>query len=376
MRDVFQVQDDIASSIANALRVTLAPRAPQNPSGVRQGTADLAAYDLYLRGRYFFHQRGSDALERAAGYFEQAIARDPTFARAHAGVADALGLLPIYGATPADSAFPLARQAAERALSLDSTLAEAHTTLGLILKSTGEWDSSAVAFRRSLALDSTYATTHQWLAETYIITGRLDDAVTELQRARELEPLSAIVNAELCYALGMVKRFDQAIPAGQRAIELDSTLWTGHAFLGFVHLFQGDARTGVQRLETAVRLGKGIDPLIGALAYAYAKAGDAARARSILSPVESRAQRAGGSPVAVAMAYAGLGENDRALEWLERAARERDPWLYAMSINAPVYAAIWSDPRFAEIARIMKLDPAAMTRTGSLVSERRQNVNP
>jgi tetratricopeptide (TPR) repeat protein len=184
------------------------------------------------------------------------------------------------------------------------------------------------------------------------------------------------VNAELSYALGMAGRFDEAIPAGQRAIELDSTLWTGHAFLGFVHLFQGDARRGVERLEAAVRLGKGIDPLVGALAHAYAKAGDAARARSILTPVEARAQRPGGSPVALAMAYAGLGEHDRALEWLERAARARDPWLYAMSINAPVYATIWSDPRFAEIARIMKLDPAAMTRSGSVVSQRRQNVNP
>jgi eukaryotic-like serine/threonine-protein kinase len=376
MRDVFQVQDDIASSIANALRVTLAPRAAPNPSGTQQGTSDLAAYDLYLRGRYFFHQRGSDALRRAADYFEQAIARDPNFARAHAGVADALGLLPIYGTTPADSAFPLARKAAERALALDSTLAEAHTTLGLILKSTGEWEPSAVAFRKSLSLDSTYATTHQWLAETYLITGRLEEAVAELRRARDLEPLSAIVNAELGYSLGMLGQYDEAIAAGQRAIELDSTLWTGHAFLGFVHLFKGDARPAAQRLEAAVRLGQGIDPLVGALAHAHAKAGDPARARALLPPIEARAARPGGSPVALAMAYTGLGELDRALSWLERGARERDPWLYAMSINAPVYAALWSDPRFADIARIMKLDPAAMTRAGSVVSERRQNVNP
>ena len=169
MKDVFAVQDDISGSIANALRVALAPAAGANGGPPARtalaGTEDLVAYDLYLRGRYFWHQRGNDALHRAADYFGQAIDRDPTFARAYAGLADALGLLPIYGTTPADSAFPLARRAAERALQLDSTLAEAHTTLGLILKSTGEWEPAAAEFRRGLALDSTYATGHQWYAE-------------------------------------------------------------------------------------------------------------------------------------------------------------------------------------------------------------------
>jgi len=143
MKDVFAVQDDISGSIANALRVALAPAPAENGTNrgpptrtALAGTEDLVAYDLYLRGRYFWHQRGNDALHRAADYFGQAIDRDPTFARAYAGLADVLGLLPIYGTTPADSAFPLARTAAERALQLDSTLAEAHTTLGLILKST------------------------------------------------------------------------------------------------------------------------------------------------------------------------------------------------------------------------------------------------
>ncbi|MEP7347884.1 MAG: protein kinase, partial [Gemmatimonadaceae bacterium] len=181
MADVFQVQDDIAGSIAGALRLTLGER--PSPNGPRRGTADLAAYDLYLRGRFFWNQRGAVALQRAAGYFEQAIARDPKYAQAHAGLADALGLLPIYGTTPADSAYPLARAAVERALALDSTLAEAHTTLGLILKSTGKWDSAGAAFRRALALDSTYATAHQWYSENLIITGRPAEAVVELTRA-------------------------------------------------------------------------------------------------------------------------------------------------------------------------------------------------
>jgi serine/threonine-protein kinase len=366
MKDVFQVQDDIASSIAGALRVALAP-APNGKTGLPAGTApagteDLAAYDLYLRGRYFWHQRGNDALHRAAEYFGQAIDRDPTFARAYAGLADALGLLPIYGTTPADSAFPLARRAAEKALALDSALAEAHTTLGLILKSTGEWEPAAMELRRGIALDTTYATAHQWYAEVLIITGRVREAVTELERARELEPLSPVINAELGYALGLAGRYQDGMLAGQRAVELDSTLWTGHAFLAFTRLFAGDYPAAVTGFRRAVRLGQGLDPLVGALAFSLAKTGQADSARSVLSPAERRANGRGGSPVALAMGYAGLGDRDAALTWLERGAREKDPWLYAMSINAPIFDSIREDPRFAESARTMKLDPAVMAK--------------
>ena len=366
MKDVFQVQDDIAGSIAGALRMALAPT-PNKRQGlatgtVPAGTEDLAAYDLYLRGRYFWHQRGNDALHRAADYFGQAIGRDPTFARAYAGLADALGLLPIYGSTPADSAYPLARKAAEKALSLDSTLAEAHTTLGLILKSTGEWEPAAAEFRRGLALDGTYATGHQWYAEVLIITGRVHEAVAELERARDLEPLSPVINAELGYALGLAGRYQDGILAGQRAVELDSTLWTGHAFLAFTHAFASEYPEAVAGFQRAVRLGQGIDPLLGALAFSLAKTGQTDSARAVIAPAETRAKGRGGSPIAMAMAYTGLGNRDAALTWLTRAAREKDPWLYAMSINAPIFDAIRDDPRFAIAAATMKLDPAAMAK--------------
>jgi serine/threonine-protein kinase len=363
MKDVFDVQDDIARSIAGALQVALAPRSGGGGNTTAPaGTKDLGAYDLYLRGRYFWHQRGNDALHRAAEYFGQAIDRDPTFARAYAGLADALGLLPIYGTTPADSAYPLARKAAEKSLELDSTLAEAHTTLGLILKSTGEWEPAAVEFGRALALDSTYATAHQWFAEVLIITGRVREAVTQLERARDLEPLSPVINAELGYALGLAGRYQEAILAGQRAVELDSTAWTGHAFLAFTHVFAGEYPPAVEGFRRAVRLGAGLDPLVGALAYALARNGQADSARAVIAPAEARAKGRGGSPVAMAMAYAGLGDRDAALRWLDRAAREKDPWLYAMSINGSVFDSIREDPRFAEAAKVMKLDPAVMAK--------------
>ena len=367
MKDVFAVQDDIAGSIVGALRMQLSPTATPQTTGAqggpaRSGTEDLVAYDLYLRGRYFWHQRGHESLQRGADYFQQAIDRDPKFARAYAGLADVLGLLPIYGSTPADSAFPLARRAAERALELDSTLAEAHTTLGLILKSTGEWTEATTRFHRGIALDSNYATGHQWFAEVLIITGRVRDAIVELERARDLDPLSPVINAELGYTLGLAGRYRDGIAAGRRAVELDSTLWIGHAFLAFTHAFAGDNAAALAGFERAVKLGQGIDPLLGTLAYTLAKTGRADSARRVLAPVEKRASAGGGSPIAVAMAYAGLGERDAALAWLGRAVQQKDPWLYAMSINAAVFDSIRGDPRFAEAARGMKLDPAVMTK--------------
>ena len=165
------------------------------------------------------------------------------------------------------------------------------------------------------------------------------EAVRELERARNLEPLSPVINAELGYTLGVAGRYQEAMRAGQRAVELDSTLWIGHAFLAFTHTFANEYAPAVTGFERAVKLGQGIDPLVGALALVVARSGKADSARKLLAPVEARAQRRGGSPVAVAMAYAGLGDHNAALTWLERAAREKDPWLYAMSINAPIFAS-------------------------------------
>lgn len=195
-----------------------------------------------------------------------------------------------------------------------------------------------------------------------IITGHVREAVAELERARDLEPLSPVINAELGYTLGLAGRYQDGILAGQRAVELDSTLWTGHAFLAFTHAFANEYAAAVDGFRRAVKLGSGLDPLVGALAFSLAKTGQVDSARAMLAPVEARAKGRGGSPIAMAMAYTGLGQKDAALTWLMRAAQEKDPWLYAMSINAPVFDAIRDDPRFADAARTMKLDPAAMAK--------------
>ena len=194
-----------------------------------------------------------------------------------------------------------------------------------------------------------------------IITGHVRDAVAQLERARDLEPFRPS-STPSWGTLGLAGRYQDGILARQRAVELDSTLRTGHAFLAFTHAFAGEYPAAVAGFQRAVRLGQGLDPLLGALAFSLAKTGQTDSARAVIASAEARAKGRGGSPIAMAMAYTGLGDRNAALTWLSRAAQEKDPWLYAMSINAPVFDVIRADPRFAQAATTMKLDPIVMAK--------------
>ena len=368
--DVFEVQNEIASSIVAALAPRLVARAGETASGVvapaaTRRTRDLAAYDEYLRGRYFWHQRGETALRTAGSHFERAIALDSGFAAAYAGLADVLALLPVYGATPGDSAYPLARAAAERAIALDSASAEAHTTLGLVHKSVGEWEAAERALQRALALDPGAASAHQWRAEVLVITGRSREAAAAARQAHQLDPLSPIVAGELGYMLTLAGESEAGIAMGRRAIELAPNLWAPHAFLGSSFLFAGRLAESIGPLERAVQLDRNVSLFRGVLAFAYAKTARQDDARRLLAELEREAER--GAPASpIAIAYVGLGDTVRALDWLERAARERDPYLLQMSLTPTWFDAVRGSARFAEIARSLRLDPVLMARPAGL----------
>ncbi len=369
VEDIFQVQDELAGAIVAALAPRLAAR-DSTASRVATGSAavrktnDLEAYDLYLRGRFFWHQRGEAALRSAASFFTQAIARDSGFASAHAGLADVLALLPVYGTTPADSALPIARAEAERAISLDSTLAEAHTTLGLVHKTVGDWGRAEQVLKRALVLDPGSAAAHQWYGEVLVITGRMREAAVELRQAHQLDPLSPVIAAELGYMLTLAGETDAGIAMGRRAIALAPDLWTGHAFLGSSFLFAGRNADGIPFLERAVALDRNVSLFRGVLAYAYGRTAHTADARRLVAELEAEAAR-GGAASPIAIGYIGLGEEQRALEWLERAAGARDPYLLAMGLTPTWFDPLRGDPRFAPIARTLGLDPVVMAkRTG------------
>ena len=353
--DLFAMQDELATAVAGALRGELVPG---DTALVRRGTDDLEAYDLYLRGRFLWRQRGTASLQAAAGVFSRAIVRDSSFARAWAGLADALSLLPLYGPTSPDSVFGPARRAAERAIALDSSVSEAHATLGQLLKEAGDWRTSEAELRRAIALDSTYPPGYQWLGELLYLTGRPREGVTAMRRALALEPSSPIIAMELGYVLALAGAADSAAAEARQAIAFAPASWPVHAFAGATALVSKRAADGVRELERAIQLEPGLpDHFLGLLGMAYGMANRPESADSLLRRLLSRRHP---PAAALALVYLGLGRHEDALAWLDRAVGERDPFLFASSLTPSWYAPLRADPRFAALARRMGLDPALM----------------
>jgi TolB-like protein/DNA-binding SARP family transcriptional activator len=352
LRDIFAVQEEIAQAIVHALRVKLAGAA--TPIVIRS-TADLTAYDLYLKGRHAVGQRHGESMVQAADYFTQAIDRDPQFAQAYAGVADAYVLMPGYNVTRPTEAWPRSRAAAERALALDSTLAEAHTTLayGLFVFDR-DWDAAEQGFRRALALNPGYATAHHWYADFLGGRGDLEGYLQEIRLAHALDPLSRMIGTEVGRALWALGRNDEAVAQVQQVLRADPLFAEAHITLGRAYLQQGRLAEAIGALQKGVEF-RGRDALdVAELAYGYAVAGRRNEAQRLLAELEDRSRREYVQPTVFAIVYAGLGQHDRAFDWLERAAAERDGWL-AESIFYPTYDALRSHPRYAPLLQAMAL---------------------
>ncbi|HVF40696.1 MAG TPA: protein kinase [Gemmatimonadaceae bacterium] len=358
--DVFEVQDDIAKSIADALKLKLGRRAQQFASDAR-GTSNLGAYDRYIRGRYLWNSRGAENLRKAIAHFDEAIKQDAAFARAHAARAIAFALLPEYTDTPPPNVSDLAREAADRALKLDPTLAEAYTALGLVGVHDWRYPDAETAYRKALELDPRYATAHQWYGEFLYHTGRADSAIAQIRIARDLDPLAPIIPAALGYALMMLRRYDDAIAELKRGIELAPALGLHHALLGQAYLMKGDRAQGVTAVETAARLDPELTSRQGLLAYGYAVSGQQDRAREILARLRSRLSSNAVSPVAVAFAHLGLGEYNETLVLLEQAVEAHDISLLTSStlLLDAMYDPIRNDPRFQNLLRRMNLEQYA-----------------
>ena len=354
-KDVFRVQDDIARSIANALKLKLGTPAATVSSSSR-GTENLQAYDLYLRGLYFWNRRGADNLLRAISYFEQAVAADKNFGRAYAAMASAYALLPEYTDSPPADVLDRTRSAATHALQIDSGLAQAHTALGLASVHAWDFDAAEKQYRMAIALEPRYATAHQWYGELLYQTGRVDSAVAEIRRAAELDPLAPITASALGYALDLAGRCDEGITEIKKGIELASTIALNHMVLSYCYLFKRDYPNAVREVETAARLAPDLAVEQGALAYIYGATGDRNRARAVLARLEQRARSEHVGPFSIAMAKIGLGDNEGALTALERAVNEHDIALSQFSMTRDrAWEPIRSDPRFRRILERMNL---------------------
>jgi eukaryotic-like serine/threonine-protein kinase len=359
--DVFQVQDDIARSIADALRLKLGARAAGRSSiesAASRGTNNLAAYDAYLRGIYLWNRRDAANLIHAISQFERAVAIDPRFGRAYAAMASVYALLPEYTDAAPPDAQRRARDAAGRALAIDSTLAEPHTALGLVAMHDWDYPTAEKQYLKAIALEPEYATAHQWYGEYLLRTGRIDSGTVEVRRAIALDPLAPVLESVLSFALNIAGRYDEAIAAAKRGIELAPTAGIIHSILGSSYLGKGEYSQGVREMETAARLDANIASRQGHLAYAYGFSGDTIRARAVLAKLTVRAKSEKISPIAFAYAYVGLGETDAALSALERAVDEHDIAFSNLSLlTQHPWDPLRRQPRFTRILERLNLGP-------------------
>jgi eukaryotic-like serine/threonine-protein kinase len=359
--DVFAVQDEVSESISSALAEQFSLENGATLS-IRRGTENREAYDLYLRGRYFFERRGDEALRTALDYYQQAVQRDTTYADAYAGIADVLGLLPLYGGVPGDSVLPLALAAAGRAITLDSTLAHAHAARGNLLNAAWQWEDAARDLQHAVSLDPRDATAHQWYGENLLYTGRVEEAVAELEQAEGLDPLSPVVTALHAMALAIAGQGDDALARARRATDMDETLAVARLMSGAVFLYTGHAEESIPDFEAAQRLVPFLASPKGFLGYALAVTGKHDEARRVLATLDPTALDTG-TGGAIARIYLGLGDLDSALAWLNRAAEARDPLFSSESLASPLYDPLRGRPGFNQVLDAVGLPRELLNQT-------------
>jgi class 3 adenylate cyclase/TolB-like protein/Flp pilus assembly protein TadD len=356
LTDVFAVQSDVAQSVAGALRVRLRPG--ERESFAKQGTENLKAYNLYLKGLYHWNKLTNENLEKAKRYFEEAIDLDPTYAQAYAWLAFSYQVLGEFGHMPANDAYPKAKEMALKAIDIDPMTPEAYSVLGTIFAYYDwNWTDSEAAYKKAIEIKPNSVVAH-WNYGILLLSPLLrhEEAIAELKLALELEPLAPWIGADLAWAFNGAKRFDDAIATSQSVIDLDPGFPHSHASLGYAYLQTGRYEEAFAELRREVEL-TGQDPFAMArLGWAYGMAGEKGKAQDVLAQLERRAEQEHIDPLAFAWVASGLNDKDAAFTWLEQAYEERSSWL--IFINATDYLApLRSDPRLGVLLRRMGLEP-------------------
>ena len=352
LTDIFSVESDIAKAIADTLQAKLS--GSEKHAIAAQPTENTEAHEFYLKGRYFWNKRTGPDLRRAIDYFKQAIDKDPKYGLAYAGLADSYTLLSAYGAGSPQESFPLAKTAAQKALELDDTLAEAHTSLGQILLFYDlDLVGSSKEFERAIALNPNYATAHHWYGVgPPLAVSEFDRAIAELRRAQQLDPLSLIINADLGVAFTTAQRYDEAITQLRKTIEMDPRFYYAHWNLGVALELKGELREALAEYKKAAELDD--DPIVlGLIAHAYAKLGERDQALKLLAELQQVAAHRYVPFSTFAGIYMALGEKDKAIDYLERAYRDRA--LSNIKVD-PMLDPLRGDPRFE--ALVAKIFPA------------------
>ena len=350
LTDIFRIESEIAKTVAETLQAKLSG-SEQHAIAARP-TENPEAYQFYLKGRYYWEKRTGQNLKKAIDQFQQAADKDPNYALAYVGLADCYLLLEDYVGAPASETYPKAEAFAERALQLDSSLAEAHTSLAYAYTSLWQWEKAEAEFKRAIELNPNYPTAHHWYSLYLLDLGRNDEALAHIRRANELDPLSPIIGTTLNYAYSAQGDVDSSIAQCKRVIDLDPNFPRAHEYLGLGYLRQGHHTQAVLELQKSVELsGRDRRPLRD-LGYCYAASGNRAEALIILKEIEGRYDKHEAIGQDLAAVYAGLGEKDQAFAWLEKDVQGRSG-LLAWGRWTPPFDTLRSDPRFADLSRRM-----------------------
>lgn len=344
--DVLLVQDDISRDIFENLRLKL------NVEEKKQ----LEAYRLYLKGRNAWNKRTGDALQEAIQFFNQAIEIDPNNSAAYAGLADCYNMLVVYGRLQPKEGFPKAKEAAAKAMEIDESSAEAHSSMAFI-KFRWDWDRAETEreFQTAIKLKPAYAPAHQWYSSYLVAVERFDEAIAEAKRTEELEPLSFVASSHLGWIYYLSGRNDEAIEQCRKILELDPSSFPARRYLGLAYEAKGMHAEAIAEFQTGVKL-SGSPLMLALLGHAYAVAGKKAEAQQVLNDLQQMQEQRYVSPYTVAAIYTGLGDHEQAFKWLDTAVETRDIWLMNLKVD-PVFAKLRNERRFTDILARIRLRP-------------------
>lgn len=345
--DILTLQGQVASAIVNQISVKLSPEEETRLASTAP-RVDPEAYEDVLKGRYYWNKRSDEGLSKAIEYFEAATTKDPNYALAWADLADCYSVVgsTIVGTMPAAQAAPKAKAAALRALEIDNSLGEAETSLASVrFNYDWDWPAAANGFQRAIELNPSYATAYQRFSLYLIAMGRTRESLQQIDIARQLDPLSLSINFSYGWRLYMARQYDRAAEQLRNTLEMDPNFSLAHLVLGESYKQKGDNQRAITELEKAAATSSNTPLMVAGLGHAYAVAKKTAEARAVLNQLLEQSKRQYVSPFYIALIYAGLGENEQAMDWLDKAYADRSNGLVFLKVD-PEWDSLRSNPRF------------------------------
>jgi TolB-like protein/serine/threonine protein kinase/Tfp pilus assembly protein PilF/class 3 adenylate cyclase/alpha-beta hydrolase superfamily lysophospholipase len=355
LSSIFDVQEEIAKEISERLRLKLT--GDEKKRLAKRHTANAEAYQLYLRGRYFWYKRTEEALRKSIDYFNQAIAEDPSYAAAYDGLSDSYALLALRGIIAPREGLLKAKAAARKALEIDDSLGEAYASLAHARLHDWDWSGLEEEFKRALELNPGHAIAYHWYSEYLMAMGRADESIAIVKQAQETDPISPVITSTLGFALLFARKYDRAIEQFQKALELDPNHFLSHYRLGHIYSLKGQHREALEAAQKSVALSGSSTETLAGLGQAYAAAGMSEETQKVLDELNESSKERYVSPYYVAKIYASLGEKEQAVAWLEKGYLERNPDFIELKVE-PVLDVLRTDARFRDLLRRVGLAPA------------------